>query len=303
MIAIRVTNISPNLELLDLQPPIPGYSKFISSYLVKGKRKAVVDPGPAVAIHGLLEALAETGTKPEEIDYIVLTHIHIDHAGGVGHAVKEMPNARVVVHDRALPHLVDPEKLWNASLHTLGDLAIKYGEIKPVPSGRIIAAEDNMKLDLDSTELEIYFTPGHAIHHLSLFDRAHGILLAGEAAGVCTEGKVRPATPPPFKLDEMLASVDKLIELKPTKLCYGHFGCYENGLARLKQYRKKLLTWHTIITDETGRGKNPDEILVVLREKDSDLSYLDKLGDDEYRRELVLLLNSIRGMSSAAQTH
>ena len=300
MTPIRVTNVSPNLKLLDLQPPIPGYGKFISSYLVRGGKKAVIDPGPAVAIRGLLEALAEAGTKPEEIDYIVLTHIHIDHAGGIGNAVKEMPNARVVVHERALPHLVNPEKLWNASLQTLGDLAIKYGEIEPVPAERIIAAQDNMKLDLGGMELEIYFTPGHAIHHLSLFDRAHGILLAGEAAGVCTEGKVRPATPPPFKLDEMLASVDKLIELKPVKLCYGHFGCYDNGLARLKQYRKKLLTWHKIVTDETGRGKNPEEILAVLREQDSDLSYLDKLGEDEYQRELVLLLNSIRGMSSAA---
>jgi glyoxylase-like metal-dependent hydrolase (beta-lactamase superfamily II) len=300
MTGIRVTNISPNLKLLDLKPPILGYGKFISSYLVNSGKNAIIDPGPAVAAGGLLEALAEAGTKPEEIDYIVLTHIHIDHAGGAGAAVKAMPNARVVVHERALPHMVNPEKLWNASLQTLGDLAIKYGEIEPVPAERVIAAKDNMKLDLAGTELEIYFTPGHAIHHLSLFDRAHGILLAGEAAGVCTVGKVRPATPPPFKLDEMLASVDKLIELKPAKLCYGHFGCYDNGLARLKQYREKLLAWHKIVTEETGRGKNPQEILTVLREKDSDLSYLDILGNDEYQRELVLLLNSIRGMSSAA---
>ncbi|MGA2367035.1 MAG: MBL fold metallo-hydrolase [Dehalococcoidia bacterium] len=303
MTAIRVTNVSPNLKLLDLQPPIPGYGKFISSYLVNGGKKAVIDPGPAVATHGLLEALAESGTKPEEIDYIVLTHIHIDHAGGAGNAVKAMPNAMVVVHERAVHHLVNPQKLWNASLLTLGDLAIKYGEIEPVPAGRIVAAQDNMKLDLGGRELEIYFTPGHAIHHLSLFDRASGILLAGEAAGVCTEGKVRPATPPPFKLEEMLASVDKLIELKPTKLCYGHFGCYDNGLARLKQYREKLLTWHKTVNEETGRSKNPEEILAILREQDSDLSYLEKLGDDEYKRELILLLNSIRGMSSTSQIH
>jgi glyoxylase-like metal-dependent hydrolase (beta-lactamase superfamily II) len=230
----------------------------------------------------------------------VLTHIHIDHAGGIGKAVGAMPNAMVVVHERALPHLVNPEKLWAASLRTLGDLAIKYGEIEPVPAARIVAAQDNMKLDLGGIELEVYFTPGHAIHHLSLFDRAHGILLAGEAAGVCTDGKVRPATPPPFKLEEMLASVDKLIGLKPIKLCYGHFGCYDNGLARLEQYRKKLLTWQQIVIDETGLGKSAEVILSVLRERDRDLSYLDKLGEDEYQREMVLLLNSIRGMASAA---
>ncbi|MGA9047978.1 MAG: MBL fold metallo-hydrolase [Dehalococcoidia bacterium] len=270
----------------------------MSSYLVGNGKKAIIDPGPAVATQGLLEALAEAGAKPEDIGYIILTHIHIDHAGGIGRAIKEMPNASVVVHERAISHLVNPEKLWNASLQTLGDLAIKYGEIDPVPAERIVAARENIKLDLEDTQLEIYLTPGHAIHHLSLFDRAHSILLAGEAAGVCTEGKIRPATPPPFKLDVMLASVDKLIELKPAKLCYGHFGCYDHGLERLKQYREKLVTWNKIVIEEMGRGKNTDEILSVLREKDSDLEYLNAMGQDEYQRELVLLLNSIRGMAS-----
>lgn len=150
--------MSPNLKLLDLQPPIPGYGKFISGYLVIGRKRAVIDPGPAIAIDGLLKALAEAGTKPQEIDYIVLTHIHIDHAGGIGKAVGAMPNAMVVVHERALPHLVNPEKLWAASLRTLGDLAIKYGEIEPVPAARIVAAQDNMKLELGGMELEVYFT-------------------------------------------------------------------------------------------------------------------------------------------------
>ncbi len=91
---IRVIDIAPNLKLLDLQPPIPGYGRFISSYLIIAGKKAVIDPGPAIAVPGLLAALHEAGTKPQDIDYIVLTHIHIDHAGGIGRIIKEMPGAQ-----------------------------------------------------------------------------------------------------------------------------------------------------------------------------------------------------------------
>lgn len=279
------------------QPPIPGYGRFICSYLLLGGKKVLVDPGPAAAVPGLLEALDEAGVKPEEIDYIVLTHIHMDHAGGTGEAIKRMPHAAVIAHGRAIQHLVDPQKLWDASLKTLGELALKYGRIEPVPENRITAASDGMVIDPGGLDLQILLTPGHAIHHLSLFERANKILIAGEAAGVCIDGAVRPATPPPFRLEETLASVDRLIEIKPEKVCYGHFGCYDGGLERLKLYREKLTTWHTIINAEAGRGKNADGILTVLRENDPDLGYLEKLDRDEYAREHTLLLNTINGMA------
>lgn len=284
--------------MLDLQPTIPGYGRFIGSYLLLGEKNAIVDPGPAVAIPELLYGLTKIGVRPHEIDYIVLTHIHLDHAGGAGAIIKEMPNATIVAHSRARSHLVDPRMLWNASLKTLGDLAHKYGQMEPIPENRITAVADRMKLDLGGgQDLEIYFTPGHAVHHLSLFERANSILLAGEAAGVCINGAIRPATPPPFKLEETIASVDKLIELKPERLCYGHFGCYDNGLERLQLYREKLLSWDEIVNSEAGSGKNPEAILSVLREKDRDLDYLEKLDKDEYAREFALLINSIHGIA------
>jgi glyoxylase-like metal-dependent hydrolase (beta-lactamase superfamily II) len=296
--------ITPTLKLLNLQPPIPGYRKFIGAYLFCGERNAIIDVGPKAAIPNLLRALTQLGLNPNEIDYIVLTHIHIDHAGGVGTALREMSNAKVIAHSRAISHLVDPTMLWQASLKTLGEIAIKYGEIETVPEHRITAATDQMKLDLGrGLKLEIYLTPGHAPHHLSIFDRANGVLIAAEAAGVCIEGAVRPPTPPPFKLEENLSSIDKLINLEPQKLCYSHFGCYDSASERLKAYRQKLIDWHKIVGAAAKAGKSPEDILKLLRKKDKSLSYLDHLDRDEYAREFTLLINSIRGLAGSVQKH
>lgn len=236
--------------------------------------------------------------SPEEIDFILLTHIHMDHAGGVGTAIKVMSRAKVIAHSGARSHLVDPTRLWKASLKTLGDLALKYGSIEAVPENRIMAATDQMEIDLGrGLKLEIYPTPGHAPHHLSIFNRANGILLAGEAAGVCVDGTIRPATPPPFKLEETLSSIEKLMALKPQKICYGHFGCYDNAPERLKLVRQKLLVWYETVNSTVRAGMNPEEILEILRQKDSSLEYLQRLSKDEYDREYILLINSINGLA------
>ena len=295
---MEIHAITPTLRLLNLQPPIPGYKRFIGAYLFSGEKNAIIDVGPTAAIPNLLSALTEAGMSPKEIDYIVLTHIHIDHAGGVGTAIKELSNAKVLAHSRARSHLIDPTMLWKGSLKTLGDLALKYGPIEAVPEDRIVVATDQMKLDLGhGLALEIHLTPGHAAHHLSIFDRASGVLIAGEAAGVCIDGAVRLATPPPFKLEETLSSIDKLIALEPQRLCYGHFGCYDNGLERLKLYREKLLAWYETVNSAARAGKNPEDILQLLREKDKSLAYLDGLDKDEYNREFVLLVNTINGLA------
>jgi glyoxylase-like metal-dependent hydrolase (beta-lactamase superfamily II) len=286
---MEIHNITPYLKLMDLQPPIPGYDEFIGSYLFQGEKNAIIDVGPKAAIPNLFKALAELNLNPGEIDYVVLTHIHMDHAGGVGTALKEMSRAKVVAHSRAVKHLADPSTLWHNSLKTLGEMALKYGEIEPVPEHRIIAAT------------EIHLTPGHAAHHLSVFDRASGVLIAGEAAGVCVDGNVRPTTPPPFKLEETLDSIDKLIALNPKKLCYDHFGCYDNAVERLKAYRQKIIDWHKTVSTAAKAGKSPEEIFIFLRQEDKNLSYLDKLDKDEYAREFALIINTINGLAGSAQ--
>ena len=294
----KVLTITPNVRLLNLQPPVRGYSEFIGPYLLLAEKAAVLDIGPATAIPSFLSSLHKLNVNPEDISYIIFTHIHIDHAGSAGAAVRALPNAQVLAHPRAHEHLVNPKTLWEASLKVLGDYAAMSGLIEPVPEDRIVDAIDGMKLDLgDDLNLEIYFTPGHAVHHLSVFYPAAGILFSGEAAGVCINGAVRLATPPPFKLEVTLSSIDKLIKLKPEKLCYSHFGCYKNGVERLKLYRKKVVEWYEIVNFAARKGKNLEEILKMLREKDKDLDYLDSLNGDVYSRELSLIFNSIRGLA------
>ena len=246
----------------------------------------------------MLSALSELNISPGEIDYIILTHIHIDHAGGVGTAIRDMSRSRVIAHSRARSHLIDPARLWKASQAPRGNLAPQYGSIEPVPEDRVLVAEDLMKIDLGAgLELEVHLTPGHAPHHLSLFDRANGVLVAGEAAGVCLDGAIRLATPPPFKLEETLSSIDRLIALEPQWLCYGHFGCYGNATEKLNFARQKLLDWYEVVNSLSREGKNSEDILIILREKDRSLDYLNTLSRDAYSREHTLLINSINGLS------
>jgi glyoxylase-like metal-dependent hydrolase (beta-lactamase superfamily II) len=294
--------ITPTLTLIDTQPPIPGQTtRFLGTYLIRSEKTTIVDIGPKAALPNLLAALPQLGVHAEDINYIVLTHIHIDHAGGTGTALQAIRNAQVLAHSRARPHLIDPSALWEGSLKTLGELAIKYGAIEPVPEEKIISVTDTMELDLGrSLVLEIYLTPGHAAHHLSIFERASDVLIAGEAAGVCIDGMVRPATPPPFKLEDTLSSIDKLIRLQPQKICYGHFGCYDNGLARLKRYREQMLHWYEIVTSAVGEGKSQDEIFTILRENDNELRYLDGLDKDQYESEYGFISNSIKGLAGSA---
>src|SRR5512136_471099 len=129
---MQVHSISPTLKLIDLHLPIPGYERFIGAFLFCGERTAIVDVGPKAAIPDLLSSLAQLNIDAEQVHYILLTHIHIDHAGGTGAAIREMPQAKVLAHAQALQHLVDPARLWEGSLKTLGDLALQYGSIEPV---------------------------------------------------------------------------------------------------------------------------------------------------------------------------
>jgi glyoxylase-like metal-dependent hydrolase (beta-lactamase superfamily II) len=295
-----VQSITPNLKLLDFCPPSTLFEHFICSYLLHGKKKALVDVGPSVIIPDLLSAISTAGFSPDEIDYIILTHIHMDHAGGIGQAVHGMKNARVIVHSHAVKHLIDPSKLWQASRATLGDLALKYGEIEPVPADRIIAAEDGMKIDLgDGLTPEIYLTPGHAPHHLAVFDRKDSILLSGDMAGMDMNGFLRPGTAPPFRLNEYLASLDRMIALQPEKIGYAHFGVYGGAVARLRSLRQQTIDWFEIVQTAAKAGLSADEIMPLLLAKDRNVDKLNAENPTIYHREYSMIKNTVIGMMTA----
>ena len=294
---MRTYTLAPNLKLIDVAPPISGFEKFISVYVLEAKRLALVDIGPSMSVGSLLAGLGELSINPMDISYIFVTHIHIDHAGGIGKAIKQMPNATVIVHEKGKAHLAAPAKLWEGSQQALGELALEYGPIEPVPLDRILIAKEGMRINLGEMEIETLSTPGHASHHLSLVDKNEGRLFAGEAAGCYIEeiDAVRPATPPPFNLEQALTSLDKLISLDPVSLYYAHFGHAAHAVDKLRYYKQQLILWGSIIADHLEKGAGWQDMYNEISKRDEALVRINSLPSGQRRRELYFIENDITG--------
>jgi glyoxylase-like metal-dependent hydrolase (beta-lactamase superfamily II) len=229
------------------------------------------------------------------LDYILLTHIHIDHAGGAGALLEEFPTAQVICHPEGVRHLVAPEKLWQGSQKVLGELARVYGEIVAIPAASISFAES-----VGTTGVRSFLTPGHAQHHVSyLLD---DLLFAGEVAGVRSDVPggiyMRPATPPRFILSVALDSIDRMIALAPKGMVFAHYGLVENGLEHLRIARSQLLLWvrGVVATRQTAEEEREEALAVWLRKHDEIFRNGDRLPADIAARERYFLGNSLRGM-------
>lgn len=300
LLSKTVQDITPTLKLINSPIGIPGYHSYIATYLIIGEKKAVLDIGPRIGVKGRLESLREAGLEPGEIDYIILTHIHIDHAGGAGTALKSMKNARVIVHPRGRQHLIDPDALWNASLESSRELSLQYGQYEPVPEDRVMVAEEGMKLDLGKgISLEFIMTPGHASHHMSIFERSSGVIFAGDSAGLYTSGVLRLTAPPPFRPADYLSSIDKMIALQPQLLGYAHFGCYPDAVARLSKTKEKVRVWSEIAQAGVKTGKTPEEVALDIRKRDRELEYLNFLEKDEFERDNHQFVLTVSGLMTA----
>ncbi|RLB30318.1 MAG: MBL fold metallo-hydrolase [Deltaproteobacteria bacterium] len=289
-------HILENLFLVDLDLPIPGFSHFISSWIIKeGDRGIIIDPGPSATINTLHNALREIGIKG--IDYILLTHIHLDHAGGCGDLIKSYPDCVIFCHPQAVTHLADPAKLWLGSVNVLGDLARAYGQPSPVNRERICSESDILWKDYLIQSLE---TPGHASHHLCFF--FGNLVFAGEVAGVSVpsgnKSYIRPATPSPFRPDIALKSISLVIERGPQLMCYGHYGLLEDAVSMLQMAKEQIRFWLTIIEERHNKGLKLDEeeICAEILAKDSHLSSFYQLESDIRKREAYFIKNSIKGM-------
>jgi glyoxylase-like metal-dependent hydrolase (beta-lactamase superfamily II) len=204
-----------------------------SHLLIREGHAAFVDTGPARSIPLLMRALVELQIAPRQVDYILLTHIHLDHAGGAGELVRQLPHAQVVVHPRGAPHLVNPEKLIAGTKAVYGDEAFRrlYGEVVPIPADRIIAIEDGESLSLDSSRLEFIHTPGHALHHYCIIDRDSRSIFTGDTFGIsyrdfdtqCGQFIFPSTTPIHFDPGAAHASIDRLMEYEPEAIYLTHY--------------------------------------------------------------------------------
>ncbi len=288
-----------HLVCIDLdQPSLEGFRSFISAWLYREEGLTLlVDPGPLSTIARLLDELRARGV--ERIDYILLTHIHIDHAGGTGALLQAFPEAQVICHPDGVRHMVSPEKLWQGSRKVLGATAEAYGEIVPVPSDRIGFAEQ-----IAQGKVRAFLTPGHAAHHLCFL--IGDLLFAGEAAGVrCElEGAIymRPATPPRFILEVALDSIDRMIALKPRAMVFAHYGLVEDAAEHLRIGRRQLLSWVEAVA-ETASAHDPEEAFFrLLLERDDVFRNIERLAPDIRARERIFLGNTYRGMKEYVES-
>lgn len=260
--AMHTRKLNDRLYIIDLKPV--GLENFIASYVLKGeKATAIVETGPTCSIPNLLTGLKEIGVENEDVDYVAVSHIHIDHAGGAGNLLQHLPNAKLIVHAKGAPHIVNPEKLWEQSKLVLGEVAVAYGEIEPVPENRVITPQDGMTLDLGgSVQLRVLETLGHASHHLGYFENETQGIFQGDAAGIYFPqlDVTIPTSPAPFHLELTLASLERLAKLEPKRLYYTHYGPVEKAVDRLRKYEDQLQLWAKIVSVAVKRGDTPESI-------------------------------------------
>jgi glyoxylase-like metal-dependent hydrolase (beta-lactamase superfamily II) len=224
---VYATKVSERVYLLDTYAL--GEPGTVGAYLIKGPKPTLVDCGYATSYESVLAGLAEVGVMPTDMEYLVPTHVHLDHAGAAGRLIKDMPNAQVIAHERGTPHLVDPTRLIESSTMVFGkEIMALYGVPEPIDAERITSVGKEHHLDLgDGMTATLMHTPGHAPHQISvMLDRTKALLTA-DAVGIVYPGikALIPTTPPPsFKPDELTKTVGNLRETTPLELLVPHYG-------------------------------------------------------------------------------
>jgi len=294
---MHTSKVDDRIYLIDVETA--GMKHFIASYVLVGKQVAIVETGPTSSVPNLLSGLEELSIKPEEVAYVAVSHIHLDHAGGVGALLRYLPNARVVVHPKGAPHLAHPEKLWAQSKMVLGSITELYGAPEAVPEERIIASADGMTFDIgNDVRLRVVETTGHASHHQSYYELLCGGVFPGDAAGIYLNDidLIVPTTPAPFRMDIALASLNKLMSLKPKSLFYSHFGKSSDAPEKLQIYVRQLKLWARIAKQGLDRGENLETIGKRIVESDASLQrVLDYVKIHPVLGETVLG-NSVQGV-------
>jgi len=234
--------------VIQIDTLLGGWTNVTAGYLIDGPEPVLVETGSQSSIEALLDALAELGLGADDLAGIAVTHIHLDHAGGVGNVARAFPNATVYVHEKGARHLVDPTKLVASAAMVYGDLLDSlYGRLDPTPAERVHVLEDGETIRIGPNRtLTTVDSPGHAKHHLALHDSESGLLFAGDAVGVRLPdaGILRPATPPPdFDLDQAITSLHRFAERRPTGVALAHFGLVPDPMDTLAEAEEILRAW------------------------------------------------------------
>ncbi|MCP4397684.1 MAG: MBL fold metallo-hydrolase [bacterium] len=230
---------------------------FDAGYLiVEGKEAAFVDVGISHSVPALRKVLQQRQIAPENVKYLIVTHVHLDHAGGAGVFLQELPNAQVVVHPKGARHLINPERLIQASIAVYGEERFRafFGGMLPVPAERIVKAAHKHRLQLHGRELLFLDTPGHARHHLCVVDERSQGIFTGDTFGLSyrefdTQNGpfIFPSSSPAqFEPERLQASIEMLLAYQPKKIYLAHFGCVEDVLRLADNLHEMINTFITL---------------------------------------------------------
>ena len=301
---------APGVTAIDVE--MCGTPGATSAYLLDAAEPAIVETGPTTSVETLREGLTSLGVGPDDLAHIVVTHIHLDHAGGAGALARHYPKATVWVHPRGSVHLADPAKLEASAARVYGEdeLARMFGPIVPLAEERIRETADGGTIELGGgRRLDVVDTPGHAGHQVALFDSASGGVFIGDALGVYLSDVriLRPATPPPeFDLDLAVASVETIRDRRPSALLFSHFGPAPevDHLCELAVHRLRKWTWavEEILAEEPDASL--DRVTELLEERTA--AEFNPRKRDAWLIERYELLSSVRmnamGLTRYVQT-
>ncbi|HJP65074.1 MAG TPA: MBL fold metallo-hydrolase [Actinomycetota bacterium] len=255
-----------------------GRRTVTSAYLLAGPEPTLIETGPTTSVEAVTAGLTTLGMGPEDLAHVVVTHIHLDHAGGVGSLAERFPRATVWVHHRGAPHLADPTKLVQSAARVYGEERLRqlFGPVDPVDADRLRSMDDGDRITLGGRYLDVVHTPGHASHQVALIDSQTGALFAGDALGIHLPdvGVLRPVTPPPeIDVEAAVASIGLIRDRATSLLMFSHFGPVDDPdaireLCSLAAHR--LVRWADIVREGMDRTEDLGEIATLLRTRTAD---------------------------------
>jgi glyoxylase-like metal-dependent hydrolase (beta-lactamase superfamily II) len=239
--------------------------RHAACYLIQDQGElAIIDTGTQHSLPRVLAAIAAIGAAPEQVRYVIPTHVHLDHAGGAGQLMRACPAATLIVHPKGRPHMIDPSKLQAGATAVYGEHAFQrdFGDLLAIPEERTLAAADLQNFELGGRVLQLLHTPGHANHHGCIFDQASGYLYTGDTFGLAyTEFRsdgtlliVATTTPVAFDPEAWMDSLDRMMAFSPTACCVTHFGKIEEPASRVDMLRDSIRAHVAIALDEEKRG-------------------------------------------------
>ena len=279
-------------DVFEIDTRMGGHAGITAGYLIRADRPCLIETGTALSAPTVVESLAALGVGPEDLATVIVTHIHLDHAGGVGDIAAAFPRAQVVAHELGARHLAAPERLVASARRVFGSIMdTLFGDLRPTDAARIVALGDTGTIDLGSgRRLDVFHAPGHASHHVGILDSSTGDLYTGDAAGVYIPetADVRPATPPPdFDLDLALASMDRMGQIAPRRLLFSHYGPVTDVEDVLGRSREELIRWVELVREARRQEMDLDHAVAMVAERTRSAA-IAELGADFHEKWDVL---------------